>query len=397
MPNSPRPVPSPLDLTSRNEPRASSETEPPHKRSVSGTVRKPLGEEAPASARRTTPPASGRASRLERLDREEARFAASSAPRFGKLIGGSPAMRALFADIERVAAAEAAVLLHGETGTGKELVAEAIHAASPRRDGPFVTIDCSALPESLLEAELFGHARGAFTGAAQARLGAFEAAAGGTVLLDEIGELPLAMQPKLLRVLEAKQVRRLGETHGRPVDVRVIGASHRDLHQMVAQGQFREDLFFRLEVLPVRVPPLRERREDIPRLIEHFLEGEAEIPASAVRALTARAWRGNVRELRNVVARIRVLGLESVALEVGHGAAPASLAGGADDSGVRPALDEALFETDYHTFRERWIERGEAEYVRRLLERSGANVTLAARTAGLARGYLHRLIRKHGM
>ena len=196
-------------------------------------------------------------------------------PQFGRLIGPSVKMRELFARLARIARAPASVLIEGETGTGKELVARAIHDASPRAGRPFVVIDCGALPENLLDAELFGHARGAFTGAVAARAGAFESAEGGTVFLDEIGELPLGVQPKLLRVLESRAVRRLGENDHRPVDVRVLSATHRDLRTMVNSRAFREDLYFRLAVLPVRVPPLRERPGDIIALAQHFLPRES--------------------------------------------------------------------------------------------------------------------------
>jgi len=192
---------------------------------------------------------------------------------FPRLVGSSPAMRDLFARLHRLAFSEASVLVQGETGTGKELVARAVHDASPRAGGPFVIVDCGAIPESLLEGELFGHAKGAFTGASGARKGVIEAADGGTLFLDEIGELPLTMQPKLLRVIESRSLRRLGEPAYRPVNVRFISATHRDLRLMVNERGFREDLYFRLSVLPITIPPLRERPADIPTLVEHFLAG----------------------------------------------------------------------------------------------------------------------------
>ncbi len=318
--------------------------------------------------------------------------------RFGRMIGASTAMRRLFATLHRVAQTASPVLVHGETGSGKELVADAIHGASSRRGGPFVTIDCAALPESLLEAELFGHARGAFTGANQARAGALEAATSGTVFLDEIGELPPAMQPKLLRVLEAGTVRRLGETQHRAVDVRVIGATHRDLAQMVARGELREDLYFRLCVLPVDVPPLRARREDVPALLAHFFGGAVPLSADQLAAVVAHPWRGNVRELRNFVERARALDVPTALAMLGLAeASTRAAASPAPASATRPAPDAPSLETDYHAFREAWIDRGEADYVRKLLDRHGGNVSNAARAAGLARTYLHRLIRKHGL
>ncbi|HEY4116274.1 MAG TPA: sigma 54-interacting transcriptional regulator, partial [Byssovorax sp.] len=224
--------------------------------------------------------------------------------RFGPLVGKSVAMRELFATLARVAAVDATVLVSGETGTGKELVAEAVHGASPRAGGPFVVVDCAALPDQLLQSELFGHARGAFTGAETARAGAIESASGGTVFLDEIGELPLAMQPALLRVLESRTVRRLGETAHRKVDVRFVSATHRDLRAMVAAGAFREDLYFRIAVLPLVVPPLRDRMDDVEPLLEHFLPRATDDARRELLAeLLDRPWLGNVRELRNVVER----------------------------------------------------------------------------------------------
>jgi transcriptional regulator with GAF, ATPase, and Fis domain len=330
--------------------------------------------------------------------------------RFGRMLGATTVMRRLFATLHRVAATESPVLIHGETGTGKELVAEAIHGASKRRDGAFVTIDCAALPEALLEAELFGHTRGAFTGAVSARAGAFETADGGTVFLDEIGELPPAIQPKLLRVLEAKTIRRLGESTHRAIDVRVIGATHRDLPQMVARGEFREDLYFRLCVLPVAVPPLRARRDDVPALLSFFFGGELPLSAEQRAALVAHAWRGNVRELRNFVERVRALDLDAALTMLGltepeeRATRPAEAAPEAAAAAAAvapppppPLADAATFEADYHSFREGWIDRGEAEYVRRLLDRHAGNVSNAASAAGLARTYLYRLIRKHGL
>jgi hypothetical protein len=226
---------------------------------------------------------------------------------FHRMIGASLVMRELFAQLGRVAAADSPVLMQGETGTGKELAAQAIHEASRRAAGPFVVVDCAALPASLLEAELFGHARGAFTGAVTARAGSFEAADGGTLFLDEIGELPLSMQPKLLRVLDSMTIRRLGETAYRRVDFRVVAATNRDLRQMVNAGAFREDLYFRLAVLPVTLPPLRERPTDIPLLVRHLLAGRAP-PALNIPELQTMPWLGNVRELFNYVKRCCTLG-----------------------------------------------------------------------------------------
>ncbi len=298
-------------------------------------------------------------------------------------------MRELFARLARVARSDATVLIQGETGTGKELAAQAIHDASPRAGEPFVIIDCGALPESLLEAELFGHAKGAFTGAVEARAGAIEAADGGTVFLDEIGELPLDMQPKLLRVLESRTVRRVGETAQRPVDVRFLSATNRDLRTMVNTGAFREDLYFRLAVLPVTIPPLRERPEDILALVQHFLPSEAlaAVTPQMVRELTARPWLGNVRELRNFVERALALGArEALALS-----APAAGPGGTETEPSAPAL----LALPYKEMRERVLLAAEREYVEALLARHDRDVSAAAEAAGLNRTYLYRLVARH--
>ncbi|HRI08945.1 MAG TPA: sigma 54-interacting transcriptional regulator, partial [Nannocystaceae bacterium] len=225
---------------------------------------------------------------------------------FGALVGESPAMREVFAILERIAGTEMSVLIHGETGTGKELVARALHDESPRSRGPFVVLDCGSLPRELAEAAILGHKKGAFTGAVADRAGAFEEAHGGTLFLDEIGELPLELQPKLLRVLDRREVQRIGEAQVRKVDVRVVAATHRDLRAMVSQGDFREDLYFRLSVMAVELPPLRDREGDVVVLAERFLadfrraHGNAPaLSAEAKRALIAERWPGNVRELRN--------------------------------------------------------------------------------------------------
>ncbi len=339
--------------------------------------------------------------------------------RFGRLIGGSAPMRELFATLSRVAPMDAAVLIHGETGTGKELIARAIHDASARAAKPFVVVDCAALPENLLDAELFGHTKGAFTGAIGSRAGAVEVADGGTVFLDEIGDLPLAMQPKLLRVLESRTVRRVGEAIHRPVDVRFVSATHRDLLTMVNAGEFREDLYFRLAVLPVTVPPLRNRREDIEALVHEFWAeggGSGRVSPDMMRELSSRTWRGNVRELRNFVERARALGAaEALALtptsptERGSDAPTGSSPAG-DRSSARmiaaapaalpppPAHEKpGLFLQSFKDFREAWIDEGEREYLRRLLVRHQRNVAAAAKEAEVDRTYVYRLIRKHDL
>jgi transcriptional regulator with GAF, ATPase, and Fis domain len=284
-----------------------------------------------------------------------------------------------------VAKSDAPVLLLGETGTGKELAARAIHDASARASGPFVIVDCAALSTSLIETELFGHARGAFTGALVARVGAFEAASGGTVFLDEIGELSPSMQPKLLRVLESGTVKRLGESEHRSVDVRLIAATHRDLRPNVNAGAFREDLYFRIAVLPLLLPSLRARPSDIPLLFRHFLRGRQTIEPVAERDLLQMPWLGNVRELRNFVERACAFGTKET-LDAGETA-------GATGSAA-PAVS---LEQPFKEFRERWIDQGEREYVGKLLDRHQRNVSAAAETAGLDRTYIYRLIRKHGL
>ncbi|MEA2696867.1 MAG: two-component system, NtrC family, response regulator GlrR [Myxococcales bacterium] len=300
--------------------------------------------------------------------------------KFGPLIGASRPMRELFARIGRVVRSESTVLVQGESGTGKELVARAIHEASPRAGGPLVVVDCGALPEALLESELFGHSRGAFTGAAEARAGAIEGANGGTVFLDEIGELPLAMQPKLLRVLEARAVRRLGETQHRPVDVRFISATHRDLREMVNSGAFREDLYFRLAVLTLRIPPLRERPDDIPPLLDRFLPAEVRdrLDPLVMAEILGRPWLGNVRELRNFAERLITFG------------AGDALAMDAPGARTTPASTGP-----YREARERALDDFERAYVRDLLARHGGNVSAAAQTAEMNRAYLYRLIARH--
>jgi two-component system response regulator GlrR len=298
--------------------------------------------------------------------------------RFGPLLGDSAAMRLLFAGLARVAARDGTVLLQGETGTGKELAARAIHEASPRAAGPFVVVDCGALPDTLLESELFGHRRGAFTGATDSHEGAIESAEGGTVFLDEIGDLPPAMQPKLLRVLESRTIRRVGEPRHRPVNVRFISATNRDLAEMTRTGGFREDLYFRLAVLPLRVPPLRERREDIPALLTRFVpEICARLDPATLDDLLAWPWPGNVRELRNFAERL---------VAFGPGAARTA-------EGARPA--SARSPLPYHRARERAIDEFEHRYVHALLAAHQDNVAEAARAARMDRAYLYRLIRRH--
>jgi DNA-binding NtrC family response regulator len=305
------------------------------------------------------------------------------APRdhFGRMLGISAAMRSVFQLMATVAPTNATVLFQGETGTGKELAAQAIHESSRRAEGPFVAVDCGAIAEHLIESELFGHLRGAFTGATGDRRGLFEEASGGTLFLDEIGELPVSLQPKLLRALEEREVRPVGSNTPRPVDVRVIAATNRPLASAVNAGAFREDLYYRLAVFEIVLPPLRERREDLDFLAEAFYANITGKPGHLAPELLAsirsRSWPGNVRELRNFIERSAILGL-------GPGqpspAASASLE-------IFASADLPLKEA-----RERCMAQFEAQYVTSLLRRTGGNVTRAAEIAGVSRRYLHKLI-----
>ena len=231
------------------------------------------------------------------------------------LIGSSPSFRALLEDVQVVAPADCAVLIQGETGTGKEVIAQAIHEASPRRQHRFVAVNCAAIPAALLESELFGHERGAFTGAVAQRLGRFQAADRGTLFLDEIGELPIELQPKLLRALQEREVERLGCSHATRVDVRIVAATNQNLEQMVRERRFRMDLYYRLKVFPITLPPLRERIGDIPLLVDHFLRSYAHrqgksiefVPDEVMAAIETYSWPGNIRELQNFIERSVIL------------------------------------------------------------------------------------------
>ena len=307
---------------------------------------------------------------------------------FGKILGASPQMRHIYAVLDRVGPTNTTVLVTGETGTGKELVARELHEASPRSAGPFVTVDCGAIPENLMESELFGHVRGAFTGATSGRSGVFEEADGGTLFFDEIGELPVSLQPKLLRVLETRTVRRVGGGASRRVDVRIIAATNRSLAQSVNEGTFREDLYYRLAVIEVELPPLRARREDVPVLVQHFVKhfggADATLPEGVTAALSHRGWPGNVRELRNYVQRALSLGWEAE-----RGFAPFS-----NQAQSGPL---ALADLPFKEARDVWVERFEGVYVQALLEKTGGNVSRAAELAGLNRRSLHRIILRLGL
>jgi DNA-binding NtrC family response regulator len=319
----------------------------------------------------------------------------SSRTSFGELVGASLEMRRLYAILERIAPTTATLLVQGETGTGKDVVARSLHAASPRAGAPFVGVDCGAIPESLFESELFGHVRGAFSGAVSDRKGVFEEASGGTLFLDEIGEMPIALQPKLLRAIETRTVRRVGSNAERPVDVRIVAATNRPLSRCVNEGTFREDLYYRLAVVEAHLPPLRARREDIPLLARHFhakLRGAsapAELPDDFVAMLASRSWPGNVRELKNFIERSVALGFVTAP---NRRSAPPSAGGAAATIESFIALDLPLKDA-----RQAWTESFENVYVRRLLAKARGNVTRAAEMAGVNRRFLQRLVARLGI
>jgi DNA-binding NtrC family response regulator len=335
-----------------------------------------------------------------RLDLDNAATTAAVSPleSFGELVGRSTSMRELFATLERVSSKNLSVLIHGETGTGKEEVARAIHMRSPRAAQPFVVIDATALPESLAESLLFGHERGAFTGADQRRIGFFEAASGGTILIDEIGELAAPLQSKFLRVLERHEVTRVGGHTPIKIDVRVIAATHRDLRHEIEGGRFREDLYYRLAQVRVLLPPLRDRLEDIPILCQKLLasmQGDRGAPvmieAAALQHLAAQPWPGNVRELRNVLAR-------AAALATGEIIRRADVAGeGFGFRGTREERRALDLSGTFATAKEHALERFESAYLSALMKRCGGNLSLAAREGDLARHHLRDLLKKRGL
>ena len=339
------------------------------------------------------------ASQLRVAGAQEAQtsIAPSAAQQFGRLIGPSLPMRELFGLCERVARTDAPVLIEGETGTGKELCAEALHGASRRAQGPFVICDLAGVSRALIESELFGHVRGAFTGADRDRKGLFAQAHGGTLLLDEIGELELDQQPRLLRAIEQRRIRPVGSSTYRDVDVRVVAATNRDLREEVRAGRFREDLFHRLMVVQVRLPPLRERKEDIAPLARAMLAGAEPVlvPDETLAILVDYDWPGNVRELKNVLERAR-----SLAAPAADGVVRLTpdllgldpLGGGEGHAASAPVEGEG-----YREAKERIILRWERQFVTQLLQRTGGNISRASREGGIDRGYLYRLIKKLGI
>lgn len=335
-----------------------------------------------------------------RVERDDAALAAAISQRtsFGRLVGESRAMRELFATLERIAAKPLSVLIQGETGTGKEEVARALHAQSPRAAKPFVVIDATALPESLTEALLFGHEKGTFTGADQRRGGFFEAASGGTVFIDEVGELPEALQPKFLRVLERQEVVRVGGHEPIKVDFRVIAATHRDLRHEIEAGRFREDLYYRLAQVRLLIPPLRERPEDIPALQQTLLASLTDghgnsvvVEGDALDFLRTQPWPGNVRELRNVLARAAALAHDGLIRR-------ADVAGeGFGFRGTRLEREALDLSGTFVSAKERAINTFEFAYLSALMKRCGGNVSLAARESDLVRHHLRELLRKRGL
>ena len=340
-----------------------------------------------------------RAHELLALRSENARLRQELASEYRGLIGGSPAMRELYRMLRRVGPADVTVLITGESGTGKELVARALHDESPRRGNPFVAINCSAIPSELVESQLFGHVRGAFTGADRDREGVFQAADGGTLFLDEVGELAEAAQAKLLRALEERRVTPVGQNTAVSCDVRVVAATNRSLDDAVRAGTFREDLLYRLAVVQLELPPLRERREDIGALAVHFLAtygerhatGRRELSEPARRALLAYDWPGNVRELRNAIERAVVLAEDE---QIQLGDLPAAIAGAATP--LRPA-DAALAELSWEDARERALAGFERSFLTAALERHGNNVSATARALGLHRQSLQKMLRRLGI
>ena len=368
---------------------------------------------------------------------EEIPVTPSQAEAFGEIVGRSVKMREIFGLLEKIAPTSATVVIEGETGTGKEVVARTLHKMSSRAQGPFIVFDCGAVPESLIESELFGHEKGSFTGAVMTRKGLFEMAQGGTIFLDELGELALDLQPKLLRVLEQREVRRVGSNQPIPINVRVIAATNRRLEEEVRAGNFREDLFYRLSVVRVFLPALHERREDIPLLINHFLQKLSfnrhplhpeqlkirSVEREAIDALTKYRWPGNVRELVNVIERAcsmsdgdcirpddlppHISGLHLTSspylpppqLSSSPGVTPPTSEQDPDDITRWTALPKRadLQEKPFKEAKEEWISAFERDYITELLMRHGGNISQASREADIDRKYFRKLMSKHGI
>ncbi len=347
---------------------------------------------------------------------EVVEIALSRADRFGEALGSSVAMREVFAVLEKVAPSDLTVLITGATGTGKEVVARAIHEKSSRKEKPFVVLDCGAIPKNLIESTLFGHEKGSFTGAIDTHHGCFEQARGGTIFLDEIGELDLSLQPKLLRVLENRELKRVGGQKTLDVDVRVLAATNRDLRKMVGEGTFREDLYFRLSVMHVEIPPLKARLDDIPVLVERFLKDPClrdvkgtKFSKQALEVLEKHNWPGNVRELRNVVERAASLAdnplIQPSEVFISRGLVPPALnrrtcAGGDGDSqsGLSRFNPAAMAETmEFKDAKGEIVDVFEKEYLAALYETHKGNITKAAHHSGLTRYHVRELLKKHDL
>lgn len=356
--------------------------------------------------------------RFQPID-ERVRIVPSERDRFQHIIGRDRRMREIYAILEKIAPTDTTVVIEGETGTGKDVVARSIHDASKRKEsGKFMVFDCGAVPENLIESELFGHEKGSFTGAHQTRQGVFETADGGTVFLDELGELQLDLQPKLLRVLEQREVKRIGGTRPIKVDVRVIAATNRNLEAEVAAGRFREDLFYRLTVVRIKVPALRERKEDIRVLAQHFLdvgtfnrdrEGRrrvAQFAPGVLDRLSEYEWPGNVRELHNVIERA-VSFSEADTIELAdlpehiawpRGLAPMVDADGRTDISIQLPDQRSLdVEGTFKDAKEKWISSFERDYIANLLKKNNGNISHAAREAEIDRKYFRKLMKKYGI
>ncbi len=361
---------------------------------------------------------------------EQVQIVPSKKDRFGDIIGSHPKLRELYAILEKIAPTDATVIIEGETGTGKEVVSRTIHMESRRRDGPFMVFDCSAVPENLIESELFGHEKGAFTGAINTRQGVFELADGGTVFLDELGELQLELQPRLLRVLEQREVKRVGGSKPTKVNVRVIAATNRDLEKEVRAGRFREDLFYRLSVVRVSLPPLRDRPEDLPLLIKHFLKiGQfnrlpdggrkvTQLAREAMDLLGNYQWPGNVRELHNVIERavsfadgeiIQLRDLpDQIILLRGRPRSDSTAINAPAVAGkpvvgmtsvVSPPVGGPVPPVDgtFKDAKEKWIASFERDYIANLLRKNNMNISHAAREAEIDRKYFRKLMKKYGL
>ena len=347
---------------------------------------------------------------------EEVSIVPSRADRLGGLIGGNSKMREMYSILERIAPTNTTIVIEGETGTGKEVVAQTIHNLSPRAAKELVVFDCGAVPPNLIESELFGHEKGSFTGAVMTRQGLFELADGGTLFLDELGELPLDLQPKLLRVLEQREVRRVGGSKAGKVDVRIIAATNRNLEDEVRLGRFRQDLFYRLSVVRLRLPSLRDRPDDVGPLITHFLEtapynqgpdGTAKVRGfsrEALAALAAYAWPGNVRELVNVVERAvsfadsDTVGLEDLpetVREVRRSAPTRHVTAEPRPPAAPRPTEEMIDGVTFKDAKERWVSSFERDYIVSLLRRHGGNISHAARDADIDRKYFRKLMKKY--